>query len=110
MRVRDINHLQVAIDSLRSSGKVTDTRTLMVLGSWWRRHLLVADRLQPGGAVAVAVTDHDGDVGHEIGVGGAVPVLLAGRALHGLTGADAHDVAVAGADQAHAAGDVQDLA
>ena len=36
MRVRDINHLQEVIDSLRSSGKVTGTKTLMVLGSWTR--------------------------------------------------------------------------
>ena len=72
--------------------------------------LFVGDRLQPGSAVTVAVADHQGQVGHEVGVGGAVPVLLTGQALDGLTGADTHDVAVAGADQADAVGDVQGLA
>lgn len=37
MRVRDINHLQEVIDGLRSSGKVTGTKTLIVLGAWIRQ-------------------------------------------------------------------------
>lgn len=36
VRVRDIGHLQDVIDSLRRSGTVTGTKTLMVLGSWKR--------------------------------------------------------------------------
>lgn len=36
VRARDINHLQEVIDTLRSSGRVTGTKTLMVLGSWDR--------------------------------------------------------------------------
>lgn len=37
VRVRDLAHLQLVIDTLRRSGTVTGTRTLMVLGSWERR-------------------------------------------------------------------------
>jgi Lrp/AsnC family transcriptional regulator, leucine-responsive regulatory protein len=37
LRVRDLAHLQQVIDTLRRSGSVTGTRTLMVLGSWLRR-------------------------------------------------------------------------
>ena len=36
MRVRDIAHLQEVIDGLRNSGRVTGTKTLMVLGRWSR--------------------------------------------------------------------------
>lgn len=36
VRARDINQLQKVIDGLRASGKVTGTKTLMVLGSWTR--------------------------------------------------------------------------
>jgi DNA-binding Lrp family transcriptional regulator len=36
VRVRDLAHLQLVIDTLRRSGTVTGTRTLMVLGSWER--------------------------------------------------------------------------
>ncbi|NRQ35790.1 Lrp/AsnC family transcriptional regulator [Nonomuraea sp. NN258] len=36
VRVRDIDHLQQVIDSLRRTGSVTGTKTLMVLGSWTR--------------------------------------------------------------------------
>lgn len=36
VRVRDITHLQQVIDGLRSAGRVTGTKTLMVLGSWSR--------------------------------------------------------------------------
>ncbi|MFI8992540.1 Lrp/AsnC family transcriptional regulator [Streptomyces sp. NPDC053542] len=36
VRVRDIAHLQQVIDGLRSAGRVTGTKTLMVLGSWSR--------------------------------------------------------------------------
>ncbi|SFH20740.1 PHP domain-containing protein [Streptomyces mirabilis] len=72
--------------------------------------LLVGDGFKPGGAVSVGVADNHGDVGHERGVGGAVPVLLAGRALDGLSGAHACDVSVSGADQSDAVGDVEGLA
>jgi DNA-binding Lrp family transcriptional regulator len=34
LRVRDLGHLQQVIDSLRRAGRVTGTKTLMVLGSW----------------------------------------------------------------------------
>ena len=37
VRVHDLAHLQQVIDTLRRSGSVTGTRTLMVLGSWERR-------------------------------------------------------------------------
>ncbi|PXY23813.1 AsnC family transcriptional regulator [Prauserella sp. PE36] len=37
VRVRDIAHLQEVIDTLRRTGTVTGTKTLMVLGSWVRR-------------------------------------------------------------------------
>jgi Lrp/AsnC family leucine-responsive transcriptional regulator len=36
VRARDIDHLQEVIDALRRSGKVTGTKTLMVLGVWTR--------------------------------------------------------------------------
>ncbi|MCX5257866.1 MULTISPECIES: Lrp/AsnC family transcriptional regulator [Streptomyces] len=36
LRVRDIAHLQQVIDAFRRGGKVTSTKTLMVLGSWSR--------------------------------------------------------------------------
>ena len=36
LRVRDIGHLQEAIDRLRRHGTVVGTKTLMVLGSWTR--------------------------------------------------------------------------
>ena len=36
LRVRDLDHLQQVIDTLRRTGTVTGTRTLMVLGSWLR--------------------------------------------------------------------------
>ena len=45
-----------------------------------------------------------------VSVGGAVPVVLTGRADDGVAGADAHHRAVAGADEADALGDVQGLA
>jgi Lrp/AsnC family transcriptional regulator, leucine-responsive regulatory protein len=35
-RVRDIEHLQQVIDTLRRAGNVTGTKTLMILGSWTR--------------------------------------------------------------------------
>jgi Lrp/AsnC family transcriptional regulator, leucine-responsive regulatory protein len=34
MRVRDVDHLKRVVDRLRRSGKVTGTKTLMVLGTW----------------------------------------------------------------------------
>jgi Lrp/AsnC family transcriptional regulator, leucine-responsive regulatory protein len=34
MRVRDVEHLKRVVDRLRRSGKVTGTKTLMVLGTW----------------------------------------------------------------------------
>jgi Lrp/AsnC family transcriptional regulator, leucine-responsive regulatory protein len=36
LRVQDVAHLKQAIDSLRRSGRVTGTKTLMVLGTWSR--------------------------------------------------------------------------
>ena len=36
LRVRDVNHLQQAIERLRRSGNITGTKTLMVLGTWMR--------------------------------------------------------------------------
>src|ERR1051325_10240288 len=36
LRVRDITHLQQAIDRLRRTGTVVGTKTLMILGSWSR--------------------------------------------------------------------------
>jgi Lrp/AsnC family transcriptional regulator, leucine-responsive regulatory protein len=36
MRVRDVDHLKNVVDRLRRSGKVTGTKTLMVLGTWSR--------------------------------------------------------------------------
>ncbi|EXG82805.1 Lrp/AsnC family transcriptional regulator [Cryptosporangium arvum] len=36
LRVRDIRHLQQAIDRMRRTGPVVGTKTLMVLGSWNR--------------------------------------------------------------------------
>ncbi|MFC5234313.1 Lrp/AsnC family transcriptional regulator [Pseudonocardia zijingensis] len=38
LHVRDLAHLQQVIDTLRRSGSVTGTRTLLVLGSWERRN------------------------------------------------------------------------
>jgi Lrp/AsnC family transcriptional regulator, leucine-responsive regulatory protein len=34
IRVRDVDHLKGVVDRLRRSGKVTGTKTLMVLGTW----------------------------------------------------------------------------
>jgi len=34
VRVRDVGHLTAVIDRLRRSGRVTGTKTLMVLGTW----------------------------------------------------------------------------
>jgi DNA-binding Lrp family transcriptional regulator len=36
LRVRDVAHLRDVIDTLRATGTVTGTKTLMVLGSWTR--------------------------------------------------------------------------
>ena len=38
IRVDDMDHLQEVINKLRKSGKVTGTKTLMVLGRWSRSH------------------------------------------------------------------------
>lgn len=43
LRVRDVAHLQQVIDQLRRSGRVTGTKTLMVMGAWLR-HQAVRDR------------------------------------------------------------------
>jgi Lrp/AsnC family transcriptional regulator, leucine-responsive regulatory protein len=37
LRVRDVAHLQQAIDALRRAGTVTGTKTLLVLGAWTRK-------------------------------------------------------------------------
>jgi len=34
IRVRDVDHLKTVVDQLRRSGKVTGTKTMMVLGTW----------------------------------------------------------------------------
>jgi DNA-binding Lrp family transcriptional regulator len=34
MRVRDVEHLKTVVDQLRRSGRVTGTKTMMVLGTW----------------------------------------------------------------------------
>lgn len=73
--------------------------------------LLVGDRLQPfgfRGAVAAALPQ--GQVLHEPVRGGAVPVLLAGRAGDRLAGVGFDDGDVAGGDQRDAGHDVQGLA
>jgi hypothetical protein len=44
LRVRDVAHLQQVIDQLRRSGRVTGTKTLMVMGAWLR-HQAVRERL-----------------------------------------------------------------
>jgi Lrp/AsnC family transcriptional regulator, leucine-responsive regulatory protein len=36
LRVEDVDHLKLAINRIRKSGRVTGTKTLMVLGSWSR--------------------------------------------------------------------------
>ncbi|WP_084964095.1 Lrp/AsnC family transcriptional regulator [Thermoactinospora rubra] len=36
VRARDLEHLQQVIDTLRRTGNVTGTKTLMVMGSWTR--------------------------------------------------------------------------
>ena len=36
VRVRDVAHLQEVIDTLRTAGTVTGTKTLLVLGAWNR--------------------------------------------------------------------------
>ncbi len=36
MRVEDVDHLQKVVNDLRRSGKVTGTKTLIVLGRWLR--------------------------------------------------------------------------
>lgn len=51
----------------------------------------------------------DREVRHETVVGGAVPVLLAGRTRHGLSRVSFEDDPVAGADQPDPADDVQRL-
>jgi Lrp/AsnC family transcriptional regulator, leucine-responsive regulatory protein len=43
LRVRDVAHLQQVIDQLRRSGRVTGTKTLMVMGAWLR-HQAVRER------------------------------------------------------------------
>src|SRR3954447_14595843 len=81
---------------------------LLLIG---RLVVLVGERLEPGGGVcAVGEVLQHGEVAHEGVGGGAVPVLLVGRADDGVAGADPDDGTVAGADQADALGDVQRLA
>ena len=73
--------------------------------------LLVGDRFEPRGGVApVRQGLEHGEVAHEGVGGGAVPVVLAGRADDGLAGADAEHRTVAGTDEADSLGDVQGLA
>src|SRR4051812_21834315 len=82
-------------------------RLLLVRGAV----LLVRDRLEPlGGVAAVLVHLEHRDVAHQLALGRAVPVLLAGGRPDGLAGADPHDAPVAGADEADPVGDVEGLA
>src|SRR5438445_313614 len=72
--------------------------------------LLVGDGFEPGGAVTVAGAFEHGQVTHEVAVGGAVPVFLAGRRVDGIAGTHPDDGAVAGDDKTGPVGDVQGLA
>src|SRR5215218_3025792 len=83
----------------------------VVLGVGGGGVLLVGDGLEPGrGVRPVGVVLEQREVAHEGVGGGAVPVLLPGRADGGVAGADAQHGAVAGADEADALADVQGLA
>jgi hypothetical protein len=52
----------------------------------------------------------DGQVGHEVLGGGAVPVLLVGRRVDDVARADLGDLAAAGLHQTLSVGDVEGLA
>lgn len=44
LRVDDVEHLQRVVNRLRASGRITGTKTLMVLGRWERRAAQAAER------------------------------------------------------------------
>ncbi len=67
--------------------------------------LLVGDVCAPRGVVVLP----DGGVHHEVVRRRAVPVLLPGWRVDHVAGADDHDLAAAGLDQADSVGDVQGL-
>src|SRR3954466_6886536 len=76
-----------------------------------------AGALSAGGVFVVGevVAPHgvafgDGDVGHEVGGGAAVPVLLAAGDADDVAGTDGDERSAAGLDVADAFGDVQGLA
>src|SRR4051812_16007489 len=72
--------------------------------------LLVGDGLEPRvGVPTVGPGFEHGEVAHEGVGGGAVPVLLVGRADDGLAGVDTHHGPIADADQTDALSDVQCL-
>src|SRR5829696_4680832 len=75
---------------LRVWPELRDTRRpLAVAGR--RPVLLVGDVLAPVGGVAGVVDLGDGDVRHETGRRGTVPVLFAGREEHAVAGVDLLD-------------------
>ena len=75
--------------------------------------LVVGDVVAPLGLGSVLIgvkSVPEGEVGHEVVGGGAVPVPFVGRAPDGVAGADDDDVAAADLDEADAFGDVEGLA
>ena len=72
--------------------------------------LVVGDGFEPGDAVVVSGAFEQGEMGHEVAVGGAVPVVLSGRGVDGVACVHANDVAVSGYDEPDSVGNVQCLA
>jgi hypothetical protein len=72
--------------------------------------LVVGDGFEPGGAVVVSGAFEQGEMGHEVAVGGAVPVAFSGRGADGVAGAHANEGVVAGYDEPDSVGNVQGLA
>ena len=60
--------------------------------------------------LTVAYAFGDGEVGHEVVGGGAMPVLLVGGCVDDVAGSDLDDVAAPGPSQPGAFGDVEGLA
>lgn len=44
LRVRDVDHLQRVVNAIRRTGKVTGTKTLIVMYDWTRGHSVDAPR------------------------------------------------------------------
>lgn len=72
--------------------------------------LVVGDGFEPGGAVVVSGAFEQGEMGHEVAVGGAVPMVFSGRGVDGVACAHANDGAVAGDHEPDSVGNVQGLA